>query len=231
MALDEALLESAASGEVACLRFYGWEPATLSLGYFQRFGQRRQHTASRECPLVRRATGGGAILHDREVTYSFAVSMAHPAAVRAERLYQAFHETLVQVLAPLGVDARLCREGDLNSDSGDEPFLCFQRRSVGDVLLAGAKIAGSAQRRRQRAVLQHGSVLLSRSPYAPELPGIEELIGFPVGATLLIQSWSRALAERLDLDLMPDGAQPSELAAAQSHASARFAARSWNEKR
>src|SRR5688500_9559950 len=72
MAVDEALLESAATGSVATLRFYEWHEPTLSLGYFQPAADREQHAASRACPLVRRASGGGAIVHDRELTYSLA---------------------------------------------------------------------------------------------------------------------------------------------------------------
>ena len=76
MALDETLLESAADGGESSLRFYGWSQPTLSLGYFQPYDDRCQHAASRNCPAVRRASGGGAILHDREITYSFALPRA-----------------------------------------------------------------------------------------------------------------------------------------------------------
>src|SRR5882724_9809402 len=73
MAVDEALLESAAVDGIATLRLYQWSEPTLSLGYFQPAADRQTHPASRECPLVRRASGGGAILHDRELTYSLAI--------------------------------------------------------------------------------------------------------------------------------------------------------------
>src|SRR5687767_6703039 len=83
MAVDEALLESAAdSGEIT-LRFYEWSRATLSLGYFQSHAERSGHTASLACPMVRRSTGGGAIVHDQELTYSLVVPMdgrSHSAA-------------------------------------------------------------------------------------------------------------------------------------------------------
>ena len=78
MALDEALLESAAERGSATLRFYRWSEPTLSLGYFQDYAERDSHAASRNCALVRRQTGGGAILHDRELTYSLAIPRAHP---------------------------------------------------------------------------------------------------------------------------------------------------------
>ena len=67
MAIDQVLLDSADSG--ATLRFYGWRPASLSLGYFQSAADRSLHTASSALPLVRRPTGGGALVHDNELTY------------------------------------------------------------------------------------------------------------------------------------------------------------------
>src|SRR5690242_18095105 len=73
MAIDEALLESAAGGGPLTLRFYQWSEPTLSLGYFQRYEDRSLHPASLDCPIVRRPTGGGAILHDKELTYSLAL--------------------------------------------------------------------------------------------------------------------------------------------------------------
>src|SRR5690242_1143259 len=73
MAVDEALLETAADAGIATLRFYQWNEPTLSLGYFQAAAERNQHSMSSGCPLVRRASGGGAILHDRELTYSIAM--------------------------------------------------------------------------------------------------------------------------------------------------------------
>ena len=73
MAVDEALLETAASLGVPTLRFYQWQEPTMSLGYFQEYADRLRHAASAGCPTVRRASGGGAIMHDRELTYSLAV--------------------------------------------------------------------------------------------------------------------------------------------------------------
>src|SRR5262245_57717493 len=76
MAVDEVLLTAAAASGQATLRFYTWNEPTLSLGYFQAAADRQQHAASLACTLVRRASGGGAILHDRELTYSVALPLA-----------------------------------------------------------------------------------------------------------------------------------------------------------
>ena len=146
MAVDEALLETAIAGGPATLRFYAWQEPTLSLGYFQSRDDREQHPASSACPLVRRSSGGGAILHDRELTYSIAlpVAVARSSAAATE-LYDGVHETLVETLAAVGVTAVLYRAaggGCATQDSkrSSEPFLCFQRRACGDVICEGAKI-------------------------------------------------------------------------------------------
>lgn len=187
MAVDEMLLGRAAERGEAVLRLYRWSPATLSLGYFQHAAERETHTASRACPLVRRSSGGGAILHDHELTYSLSLPTSHPAAADPETLYRRTHGLLVETLAEFGITATL-NERTL-VPLGGEPFLCFQRRSVGDVLVDGHKICGSAQRRRKGALLQHGSILVAASSCAPELPGLKELGGKPLAIDDLQQAW------------------------------------------
>jgi lipoate-protein ligase A len=187
MAIDEALLEAAAEGQ-GTLRFYRWSEPTLSLGYFQPYADRRQHEPSRQCAVVRRASGGGAILHDIELTYSLAVPAAHPLAADRLGCYQAMHAALVEALADWGVQAVVLQQADKESHNR-QPFLCFQRRAPGDVLVDGVKIAGSAQRRCRGAVLQHGSVLLGRSAAAPELPGLADLSGKQVDHRQLLDAW------------------------------------------
>lgn len=230
MAVDESLLTAAADEGLATLRFYRWSEPTLSLGYFQRYQDRRQHVASGACPVVRRQTGGGAILHDGELTYSLALPAGHPFACRAERLYTTVHRAFVAALDPL-----LAAQGDgwtlkVNDQvsplrAGDEPFLCFQRRARGDVLLiapqganssatasgppvATAKILGSAQRRRRGAILQHGSLLLESSPAAAELPGLGDLTGVHVSAAQLAADLairlSTALGAAMNESRLPD---------------------------
>jgi lipoyl(octanoyl) transferase len=187
MAVDEMLLARAAEQGEAVLRLYRWSPATLSLGYFQHAAERETHAASRTCPLVRRSSGGGAILHDHEVTYSLSLPTSHPAAADPETLYRRTHGLLVETLAEFGIMATL-NERTL-VPLGGEPFLCFQRRSVGDVLVDGHKICGSAQRRRKGALLQHGSILVAASSYAPELPGLQELSSQSLDIEKLQAAW------------------------------------------
>jgi lipoate-protein ligase A len=230
MAVDEALLLSAPrSGPT--LRFYQWEVPTLSLGYFQSAAERSGHESSVSCPIVRRSTGGGAILHDQELTYSFVIPVSPQDKSAAQPLYFAFHETLIQALAGLGIQASLFTAEPLLQVGQVEPFLCFQRRATGDVILGGAKICGSAQRRQKEGLLQHGSVLLRRSLFAPELPGIADLVAKSLDAEELIKLWLPLLEGRLRLRCLPDALSPTERSAAERLAEDRFGADSWSLRR
>ena len=100
MAVDEVLLMDAVENGNATLRFYQWSEPTLSLGYFQAFADRKQHFASRNCAIVRRQSGGGAILHDHELTYSFVLPpgdpltrrRTSPVQRRPRRIYRGINE-------------------------------------------------------------------------------------------------------------------------------------------
>jgi lipoate-protein ligase A len=208
MALDEALLHRAAEGAPPVLRFYEWQEPTLSLGYFQDYSDRDCHPGSANCAVVRRTTGGGAILHDRELTYSCILPSRHPLGRRAPELYNAIHNSIVAVLAEYSLTANLVACGDQSShaagcgarDQKTEPFLCFERRTPGDVLLDGWKVAGSAQRRQRGAVLQHGSILFERSPFAPALPGIHDLTSILLDRSDFARRLRNAITIRLGVD-------------------------------
>ncbi|MGD9722806.1 MAG: biotin/lipoate A/B protein ligase family protein [Pirellulales bacterium] len=232
MAVDEVLLESAAASGAASLRFYRWSEPTISLGYFQSLAQRAEHPASVACPLVRRQTGGGAILHDHELTYSLAVPSTHPLAANSLRLYAAVHDCLVGILAITGYVATRWPAGEKIAAPRREPFLCFQRRAPGDVLCQEVKICGSAQRRRRGAILQHGSLLLARSAFAPELPGLAELGAAHLQNTdPLAQDWSQALAGMMALQLQAGGLTPLEQQAAARLEREKYGDSSWSARR
>jgi lipoate-protein ligase A len=228
MAVDELLLEQADQNRRPSLRFYSWREATVSLGYFQRHKDRAQHAASRDCPLVRRLSGGGAIVHDEELTYSLALPASHPLAARAEDLYRTVHGALVATLGQLGVPAEIRAAAD---QTGAEPFLCFQRRAAGDVLVGCEKIAGSAQRRRHGAVLQHGSVLLRASLAAPELPGLESLTRLTFSADELTDLWGARLREALGTRWICEPISPSERERAQAVGAEKYSADAWSRRR
>jgi lipoyl(octanoyl) transferase len=233
MAVDDALLETAAATGQATLRFYQWQEPTLSLGYFQPAADRQQHAASRDCPLVRRASGGGAILHDRELTYSLAI--APSGHFVASELYDSVHLTLITALAQFGVAAALYRASSPCKTTAAEPspppFLCFQRRTCSDIIFGEAKIVGSAQRRRRGAVLQHGSILLARSASAPEVSGLLELTSQAIEPTDLARRWTSALTERLGMALVDGCLSAKETQLAKTFEQVRFAAADYTFRR
>lgn len=171
MAWDETLLETAETGS-AVFRTYGWSRPTLSLGYFQRLADAESDPRWRDAPVVRRPTGGGALWHDRELTYALALPRSHPLSRRHVDLYEAVHEAIASGLRAIHLTA--ARRGT-TEPSSQRPFLCFLDCDASDVIVGPSKVVGSAQRRRSGAILQHGSLLLARSPRTPELPGLEEL--------------------------------------------------------
>jgi lipoyl(octanoyl) transferase len=232
MALDEALLEWSAAEGGCALRLYRWQPATLSLGYFQSYGDRAGHAASAECPAVRRLTGGGAIVHDAELTYSLVVPAGHPLAARRDRLYEAVHLGLIDALGTYGVAAKLC-VGPPVSGGGkvEEPFLCFQRRAAGDVLVGDTKVAGSAQRRRRGAILQHGSILLERSLAAPELAALLDVAGQRIPPDDLAEVWLANLAQRLAVAWQPGAPSAAERCRAEILQDTRYRSPRWTLSR
>ncbi len=144
MAFDEALLEAASRRGESILRLYRWSEPTLSLGYFQRSVPPELPRPLLSLPRVRRLSGGGAILHHFEWTYSCAIPRTHPYAKNTERLYEVVHGALICALGSLHVKACL-RGGNTNA----EAFLCFLRGDARDVIVGKQKVAGSAQRRRR----------------------------------------------------------------------------------
>jgi len=172
MAFDQWMLE-AALRDPPCLglRLYGWSPATLSLGAFQRWSEVEGRWTG--VPIVRRASGGGAIWHDRDLTYAIAVPPGHPWSRQPRRLYRLVHEVIAETLDGLGLAARRRGEAEART-SRDRPFLCFLDRDAEDLVIAGSKVLGSAQRRKAGALLQHGSLLLAGSEPAPELLGLAD---------------------------------------------------------
>lgn len=229
MAVDEALLQSAGQGGGTALRFYRWSEPTLSLGYFQKFDARDEHPPSSTLPVVRRATGGGAIIHDRELTYSFVTPIRNRFSPQTQDFVRRFHESLIATLTSYGVEARLC--GKVPDETKSEPFLCFQRRDSLDILVASAKVVGSAQRRHQGAMLQHGSILLLRSPKAEVLPGINDLAGTTLDPSQVQRDFSHRLADVFGFRYQTTTITEAESEVAVKIERSRFDNQSWTHKR
>jgi lipoate-protein ligase A len=167
MGLDAALLESVERGGLPALRFYAWDPPCLSFGRNQPVRGRFDATTIRASGigLVRRPTGGGAVLHDRELTYAAVLPVGALGSPRAA--HEAINRALVTGLRLLRVPAELSprrRTATAAAGAGGgvrrDPDICFQAASPGEVVIDGRKLIGSAQRCRQRNILQHGSLLL-----------------------------------------------------------------------
>jgi lipoate-protein ligase A len=152
MALDEALLMTAANRGAALLRFYGWIEPAASFGYSQRFSDVEAQTLLR--PLVRRPTGGGLVPHDRDWTYSLVIPPGQPwYALSAIESYRAIHQWLRESWTRLRVDTELAP-----SRRRELPGQCFAGHEQFDLLQGGRKIAGAAQRRNRQGLLIQGSL-------------------------------------------------------------------------
>ncbi len=241
MSVDQSLLASADSTGQITLRFYSWAEPTLSLGYFQNHASRLQHVPSGNCALVRRASGGGAIVHDREITYSLCVPSASHRAVENSQLYHEVHNAIVESLAEQGIECGFfAASGNSNDDrasqgdaigESDAAFLCFQRRTDGDLVCNGYKICGSAQRRLKNSLLQHGSLLTAQSGQAPELPGLLELTKRSVDHDRLIAACSNRVGAVLNLEFANGALTEIEVETAKSIAAGQFGNESWTLKR
>lgn len=204
MAADECLATEADRSGGLCVRIYGWSRTTISLGGFQGIAEARGLEVIRGLPLVRRPSGGGAIVHGSDLTYAAAVPKDHPWGSAPQVFYDALHGAMVAELAARGVVA-----WPEQNARGGAAFFCFDRRAVGDLVMqppaagaAPAKIMGSAQRRLAGVVLQHGSLLLAGNRGLPEAvrhPGIVELAGSigSLDAGDLSKAWVGRLAEVL----------------------------------
>jgi lipoate-protein ligase A len=156
MAVDEALLRSAQRGAAPTLRFYSWDGAWLSLGFAQKLdAPRRAACRAAGVGIVRRATGGRAVLHGADLTYAVAAPVAAlPPGLDAT--YARIGSALRQALAQLGVPAEPAAAGPESPGAGG--FDCFQSPAAHEICARGRKLAGSAQRRAAGGVLQHGSL-------------------------------------------------------------------------
>jgi len=162
MATDESILRHVASGaSPPTLRLYAWSPACLSLGYAQPFANvdiQRLNTHGWE--VVRRATGGRAILHTDELTYSVIAPNDEPrVAGTVLESYNRLAQALLLAVKYLDVPVEV-KEGKTNEDSIDNP-VCFEIPSTYEITVDGKKLIGSAQARKKEGVLQHGSLPLT----------------------------------------------------------------------
>jgi len=156
MAVDEALLETA---EIPTIRFYTWDHPALSFGYFGKFADVENHASQRD--LARRWTGGGIVFHGDDLTYSIVIPATEPVFSESSRsIYERIHNALRDALVSEGRDAVVAAVADRGSGVSDADYNghCFANPVRADVLSNGRKVAGAAQRRTRRGLLQQGSI-------------------------------------------------------------------------
>jgi lipoate-protein ligase A len=180
MAVDEALLEFAASHGAPVLRFYGWTVPAGTFGYSQHMADVEKVTGLR--PLIRRCTGGGLVPHDRDWTYSLAFPPGHDwFRLSAEESYRRVHAWLMEGFADMRVETSLspCCVKEI-------PGQCFVGAEKHDLLWHGRKIAGAAQRRNRHGLLIQGSV--QPPPTALDRDGWQQAM-LRVGARAQSANW------------------------------------------
>lgn len=254
MAIDCAILEAVAVGEQApTLRLYGWAPFCLSLGYGQRMRDvDLEALADRGWELLRRPTGGKAILHGDELTYSLCLPLDHPlAGGDVAESYRRISAGLLRALACLGLGAQAQPQGE-RPRHGDLGPVCFELPSHYEISIGGRKLIGSAQLRRRGGLLQHGTLPLfgdvaricDALRYDGDGTPAEQKARVRARATTLAQAagktvnWSAAaaaieagFARAFDMELISGSLSASESKRAAALAQDRFANPAWTNKR
>jgi lipoate-protein ligase A len=246
MAVDEALLRARVDDAGApTVRFYGWRPATVSLGYAQPLDEAVDRAAGRALGigLVRRPTGGSAILHEppeAEVTYSvIAREGDFRGADDVLETYRVLGAGLAAGLARLGVRAELTPLVRGRRAENASPAFCFRRAGAYELSVGGRKLVGSAQRRQRRAFLQHGSVLLDADPAriravfpretepTASMTTLAGVLGRAPGFDAVVTALSAGLAEALGVRLAPGGLSEDEWASVEALVAAKYATEAW----
>jgi lipoate-protein ligase A len=252
MALDEALLESVAAGRSApVLRLYRWRPATVTLGYAQRCDRSVNLAACREMGLdvVRRITGGRAVLHDREVTYAvIAPERTPPFPGGILENYRVIARPLQRTLAAFGLPVAFAPGRRGGAGEGAAASACFTAPSAYELVCHGRKVTGGAQKRQGGAFLQHGSIPLDldlerlcRALQPAELSldavvsRLEQSVGWlnrwrqsPVAVTEVEERLVEAFAEEFGISLVGDSPTADEEALATRLEAEKYANPAWN---
>ncbi|MFC5590984.1 biotin/lipoate A/B protein ligase family protein [Sporosarcina soli] len=255
MALDEALLEWHSQGEIGpVLRFYEWEPATLSIGYFQSVEKEIDLDVVKQLGLgfVRRPTGGRGVLHEHELTYSVIVSEEYPDMPETvTEAYRVISGGLLEGFRNLGLNAEFSvpetvkQNADLrNPKSG----VCFDAPSWYELVVEGKKVAGSAQTRQKGVILQHGAILLSldedklvslfkfkserlrertRLALPKKAVAIDRLTHRPISIDECADAFAKGFEDALDMQLEPLTLTDAQLAKVKEIEEQKYANDEW----
>ncbi len=254
MAVDSAILAAVVRGDQPpTLRLYGWDPFCLSLGYGQRIRDvDLEALAARGWDLLRRPTGGKAILHGDELTYSLSLPLDHPlAGGDIVESYRRISAGLLRALERLGLAADAPHQGAVARGADLSP-VCFEMPSHYEISVRGRKLIGSAQLRRKGALLQHGTL-----PLVGDLSRICDVLRFESEASRTARkrtvreraltlaqvagkplTWSAAadaielgFASVLDSEMKPGQLSPAESNQADELIAERFGNPTWTKKR
>lgn len=252
MAVDEVLLGAVAAGQSPpVLRLYGWEPLCLSLGYGQQAGDVDfERLQARGWDVVRRPTGGRAILHGDELTYSVCLPEGHPLAQGdVVSSYRRLSSGLAAGLERLGLSTQADRQ---TARAGKPGPVCFEVPSHYEITAGGRKLIGSAQTRRRGGILQHGSLPLwgdvaricdalfypdeeareqARQAVRARATTLEEALGYAVSWQEAAEALVEGFAQVFALDFYVDELSAAEAAAADELAGAVYEAAEWTNKR
>lgn len=217
MACDEALL---AHADMSTLRTYTWDRDCCSLGYFQNHSSVRQ-SFNQDLQLVRRITGGGAILHSNEVTYCLIAKRGSEVPQRSADIFTLLHGAIVAELQNHGVDVSLNpkQRGDKHYD---QDVRCFASPAVNDIMQGQAKMLGSAARSFQDRVLVHGSLKLSSNPW-----DAEQVVGCGLDEQSAIQVLTTAISTALKLPTHTGALSADEEAQIERYHAARYGSDEW----
>ena len=238
MAMDEALLGS----DMPVLRFYQWKPACLSMGQYQDISAIDAGFCSKEgIDIVRRITGGNAVLHDKELTYSFIIDESEMPSSVVES-YREISGGIIRALEILGLKAVMNEE----VEKGEKSAVCFHDPSWYEILVNGKKVVGSAQRRFNGRLLQHGAVLLDvdverylgcfkkKGNLLGRLHNRMSSLNVEAGRTVDVNSLKAAMRngfeEALGIEFEESLLTDSEREAAQSLNNEKYSMQEWNIK-
>lgn len=244
MAIDEALLQQFDPvRSQPILRLYGWQPAALSLGRFQKPADELdlERVAADRLPLVRRITGGGALYHADELTYAVVCSPAHiPSTSSIKDSFRVLTSFLLGLYRSLGLTADYAVDA-VSADVrlGERTPFCFAGKESYDILVNGRKIGGNAQRRLKETIFQHGSIplrdhLADGMAYLRAKPqGLADTVtclaaeGIYADREQLTQLLAAQFAEQLHARLQPGDLTAAERATAERLWRLKYAAPDW----
>lgn len=165
MAIDYCLAQNLTAEADPILRFYGWEPYCLSLGFHQDVNEINLNSVKKnQIDLVRRPTGGSAVFHSEELTYSLIMAVQK---IEHQELFRRIHQLIFEALQNLGYDVQLHAQKDNQNylKKGSATFVCFNRPAFTEIKMNGKKVVGSAQKIYKQSILQHGSILIGKKQF------------------------------------------------------------------